>query len=103
MNDSVNLDTLLRSIKTLRAAGTHGPQSLSAMRTAGNEAILVMAEWILIRMMADRGSRPMEMQAAIERAQKKSKQELDGEGEERCPEKLEARPTRPDEGRSTPA
>ena len=27
---------------------------------------------------------------------------LDEEGSTRCPEKLEARPTRPDEGRSTP-
>ena len=75
MNSDIHFDTLRRSIKTLRAAGTHGPQSLSAMRTAGNEAILVMAEWILIRMMAERGDRDP-LAEAIARAQKKSEQEM---------------------------
>ena len=71
MNSDIHYDTLRRSIKILRAAGTHGPQSLSAMRTAGNEAILVMAEWILIRMMAECGDRDP-LAEAIARAQEKA-------------------------------
>ena len=71
MNHDVHYDVLLRSLKTLRAAGTQGPQSLSAMRTAGNEALVVLVERELLRVIADMGTGDP-VAEAIERAQEKA-------------------------------
>jgi len=78
MNDSVHYDVLLRSLKALRSAGTHGARSLSAMRTAGHEALEVLIERDLMRMMAEQGARKMPMEDAIRKAQ----EVVDGEKEE---------------------
>ena len=50
MSDATAYTTLSRSLLALRAAGEHGPQSLSAMRSAGNAALIVLIEREMGRM-----------------------------------------------------
>ena len=50
MPDRKPFDTLSRSLLALRAAGEPGPQSLSAMRSAGNAALIVLIEREMGRM-----------------------------------------------------
>ena len=55
MKHDLHYEILLRSLKALRASGTHGPLSLSTMRTAGHEALEVLVERELLRVVADMG------------------------------------------------
>ena len=79
MNHEIHYTILLRSLKALRHAGTHGPQSLSAMRTAGNEALVVLIERELMRVVAEMGEKRDPLVSAIERAQERSDQEMKDE------------------------
>ena len=79
MKHDLHYAILLRSLKALRASGTHGPLSLSTMRTAGHEALEVLVERELLRVVAEMGSGDDKLQEAIDRAQEKSEEEMQDE------------------------
>ena len=78
MKHDLHYAILLRSLKALRASGTHGPLSLSTMRTAGHEALEVLIERELLRVVADMG-KPDPVVDAIARAHERSEEEMEGE------------------------
>ena len=74
MLDRKPFDTLSRSLLALRAAGEHGPQSLSAMRSAGNAALIVLIEREMGRMTEEVASTDP-VTEAMGRAQEKAHEE----------------------------